>query len=51
MFKYLFYIVLVVVIYRWLKPPTVIVEHRYPKQSRKNRRDNESDYIDYEEIK
>lgn len=53
--KFLFYIVLILFIYRTLFRPKVIVEHRhfYDKKTpeKKNiKRDKMGDYTDYEEI-
>jgi hypothetical protein len=49
--KYLFYIVLILFLYRALFRPKVIVEHRHfhDKKPKKNTKD--VDYTDYEEIK
>lgn len=51
--KYLFYIVLILFLYRALFRPKVIVEHRhfYDKKNPKPKKINTDDFSDYEEIK
>jgi|GEM_PF-1183641 len=51
--KYLFYIVLILFLYRALFRPKVIVEHRhfFDKKNPKPKKTNNDDFSDYEEIK
>ncbi len=51
--KYLFYIVVILFLYRTLFRPKVIVEHRhfYDKKNPKPKKTNNNDFTDYEEVK
>jgi uncharacterized membrane protein YfcA len=54
--KYLFYIVLILFIYRTLFRPKILIEHRHvhdkkPEDKKKPNTNKLGDYIDYEEVK
>jgi uncharacterized membrane protein YfcA len=54
--KYLFYIVLILFIYRTLFRPKILIEHRHvhdkkPDDKKKPNTNKLGDYTDYEEVK